>query len=54
MLLITIVLTLWTICFIVGAYLLALAFVSWLDREVTFKDDLSPIESYKLINRKEL
>lgn len=41
MLIISIVLTLWTICFMVGAYLLALAFVSWLDREVTFKSMLS-------------
>lgn len=52
MLLITIVLTLWAICFTAGTYLLALAFVSWLDREVMFKDELTPIEPHTLINRK--
>lgn len=40
MLLITIVLTLWSIAFTAGLYVLALAFVSWLDREVTFKSML--------------
>lgn len=45
--------TLWTTSFTAGLYVLALAFVSWLDREVTFKsmlDDSQFIDRHFIID----